>query len=83
MCQAAKPTTSAFLPQANPQGFNFQKKPEQVSAQQIALESAQVSHQLPHSGFCMPVVPAPAWLTCVVPLALCYLAVHIHHARKI
>lgn len=45
-------------------------------ALQTALESAQVSHQLPQSGFCMPVVPSPAWLTCLVPLALCCLGSH-------
>lgn len=50
-------------------------------ALQIALESAQVSHQLPQSGFCMPVVPSAAWLTYVAPLAV-FFAVHTHHALK-
>lgn len=63
------------------------RKNQSRSALQIALESAQARHQLPHSGCCMPVVPSPAWLTCIAPLALCcrklgYLAVHTQHALK-
>lgn len=70
MCQAAKPTTSAFLPEQIHKDLIF-RRIQSRSALQIARESAQVSHQLPHSGCCMPVAPSPAWLSCVVPLALC------------
>lgn len=69
-CQAAKLTTSALHENSS------YRRDENGSALQISPGSAQVSHQLLHSGCCMLVPLPPAGLQCLVPLALCCPAVH-------